>query len=216
MDINPSNCHALFGTAGIIAFLAFALQSPVASISQSPIVEIAEFFTLVRGINTILRSTCFDRIVEGRFGALLDYDWDPPISPLPSHIKTAFDRLRHLKDTMSGNLELRETYSTTIQSLQHTFATYSLIIQDRILVFSWAVHIPDLYLSLVKQRDPLALVILAYYALLLHTIDGMWWSEGRGEWLIEAICQELPLKWHSELQLPKDVIQGMHGMALDV
>ena len=214
VDINPSNCHALFATAGLIAFLAFALHSPVSSTSQSPVVEIAEFFTLVRGINTILKSTCFDQIVAGKFSALLNYDWHPPINPLPDDLGTAFGRLRHLNDAFLDSPDLHKTYSTTIQSLQQAFATYSVIAQERALVFSWAVHVTNLYLSLVRERDPLALVILSYYALLLHSINGIWWSEGRGAWLMEAICQELPAKWHTELQLPKDVIQGKRVLAL--
>lgn len=215
-DINPSNCHALFGTAGLIAFLTFALQSPAASTSHSPVSEIADFFTLIRGINTILKSTCFDRIVGGKFGALLDYDWHPPIKPLPDDLRLAFVRLRHLNDTIFDNDELRETYSTSIQSLQYAFATHSMIATERILVFSWAIHVTDVYISLVRKRDPLALVILGYYGLLLQSIDGIWWSEGRGAWLVEAICQELPLTWHSELLLPIDVIQGKRTLTLEL
>lgn len=117
---------------------------------------------------------------------------------------------------MLDNGGLRETYSDTIQSLQYAFATYSMIAKERVLVFSWAIHVSDVYISLVRKRDPLALVILAYHGLLLHSIDGVWWSEGRGAWLVEAIFQELPMTWHAELQLPIDVIQGKRTLMLEI
>ena len=214
VDINPNNCHALFGTAGIIAILAFALQSPFATVPSSPVDDIADLFTLVRGIKTVLRSTCFDWIVEGKFKALLDYNWHPVVKPLQDDIRAAFDRLAELNMTAVRSPDLRETYTAASQSLQRAFATYSVINEEKTLVFRWAIDVPDLYLSLMKRREPLALVILAHYGLLLHSINGIWWSEGRGARLIEAIFQNLPPIWQTELQWPRDVIQGKHALAL--
>ena len=214
VDTNPVNCHALFATAGIIAFLAFALQSPHANVPSSPVDDIAEVFALVRGISTVLRGTCFDCIVEGKFKALLDHDWRPPVRPLPRNLRAAFDRLAELNVTTVKSPDLSETYDTASERLQKAFATYTVIAEEKTLVFRWAVDVPGLYLSLVKRREPMALVILAYYGLLLHSIDGIWWAEGRGARLIQAIWLILPATWQPELQWLRDVIQGKQTLTL--
>ena len=194
--------------------LAFALQSPLASGPASPIDEIADLFTLVRGIKTVLRSTCFDCIVKGKFKAMLDYNWHPTIKPLQDDVRAAFDHLTELNMMVVRNPDFQETYASASQSLEKAFATYSVISDEKSLVFRWTIDVPDLYLILVKRREPLALIILAYFGLLLHSINGIWWSEGRGARLIEAIYQDLPPTWQSELQWPRDIIQGKRAMIL--
>ena len=213
--MNPTNCHALFATAGVIAILAFALQSPLAVMYSCPLDDIADFFTLIRGIKTVLRGVCFDRITEGKLKVLLDYDWYPRGEPLRGDVKSAFDHLTELKMTAVRHPDLQETYTAVTKSLQRAFETYSVITHERTLALGvWTANLPDLYLSLIRRREPMALVILAHYGVLLYSINGIWWSEGRGARLVEAISESLPMSWQPELQWPMDIIRGKSALVL--
>ncbi len=50
--IDEENCHALFATSGIVAFLAFVPQSPSNDAVATPLGDMYNVFVLVRGIET--------------------------------------------------------------------------------------------------------------------------------------------------------------------
>jgi len=52
IHIDEENCHALFATSGIVAFLAFVPQSPSNDAVATPLGDMYNVFVLVRGIKT--------------------------------------------------------------------------------------------------------------------------------------------------------------------
>lgn len=206
--MNPTNCHALFATSGLLAILAFALQSPLAAIPSCPLDDVCDFFILIRGIKTVLRGAYFDRIRKGKLKALLDHDWHPPVKQLRGDAERAFHRLGNLNITAVGDPDHQETYDAVLHSLRRAFETHSVFQHEESLVLGiWTASLSSLYISLVRSREPMALMILALYGVLLHDIKGIWWSEGRGARLIQAVRHSLPTTWRSELQWPNDIIQ---------
>ena len=80
-NITPTKCHTLFATSGIIAHLAFAFQSMSANALASPVDDILDFFTLIRGTKTVLDSAR-DCIIQGRLKGITEHNWNPKIIPL--------------------------------------------------------------------------------------------------------------------------------------
>lgn len=54
----------------------------------------------------------------------------------------------------------------------------------------------------------MALVILAHWAVLLHSVSAQWWAGERGRLLVEAIFQELDDEWRAAVQWSMDVVQS--------
>lgn len=54
----------------------------------------------------------------------------------------------------------------------------------------------------------MALVILAHWAVLLHSVSAQWWAGERGRLLVEAIFQELDDEWSAAVQWSMDVVQS--------
>jgi hypothetical protein len=54
-------------------------------------------------------------------------------------------------------------------------------------IFKWAVEIDDGFLVALRREDEGALVVLALYGVLLHGLDGFWWTRGWGRALIVAV-----------------------------
>jgi hypothetical protein len=98
-------------------------------------------------------------------------------------------------------------YTTAISGLRRSYAVaadcgprnYEL--SD---AFIWAFRVSDEYLSLLRQRAPEALAILAYFCVLLKRLDGHWWTEGCSVHLVERIYylldeeQRLWIRWPIE------------------
>lgn len=68
----------------------------------------------------------------------------------------------------------------------------------------WAGTVSQEFAELVYERDPRALVILAYYCVLLKRFDHVWYWEGLGIGLLENIRQALTEEWLPWIQWALD------------
>ncbi|RHZ66721.1 uncharacterized protein CDV56_104761 [Aspergillus thermomutatus] len=66
----------------------------------------------------------------------------------------------------------------------------------------WPVLVSQEYIDLLMQRRPEALVILAHYAILLHSCRDSWMFGDGGQFLIESIRDFLGLDWAEWLEWP--------------
>lgn len=220
--ISPANCHALFAFAGVIALSAFA--SPTDSgpnATASPVDKILEFFPLIRGIQTVIRSA-LPWIAEGSMNPMMNRQWDrlkfEPES-MPSNLSPIVGAQLHAlqelnRRSMPKNDEAA-CFANAIDRLVSIFETYKIIAEDRSLVFVWTVSISDEFVLALQCRKPMALVILAHYAILLHSVNERWWARERGAELIRAIHQELPQEWKSAVAWPMQVIESDNLMLGD-
>ncbi|KAK6334782.1 hypothetical protein TWF718_010228 [Orbilia javanica] len=72
------------------------------------------------------------------------------------------------------------------------------------LVQQWPVRIPTEYINALSQRRPEALIILAYYAVMLHGARDYWAFGDSGAFLIQSITGYLGSYWASWLAWPND------------
>lgn len=77
-----------------------------------------------------------------------------------------------------------------------------------IAVQEWPVRIPADYTNLLAQRRPEALVVLAYYAVLLHRAKDYWIVGGAGEFLIRSISDHLGAYWVDWLQWQNRMLEA--------
>lgn len=75
-----------------------------------------------------------------------------------------------------------------------------------IVVYEWPVRLPVGYVELLEQRRPEALIILAYYGVLLHRARNYWAVSDAGEYLIRAITRHLGAYWADWLKWPNSVL----------
>lgn len=76
------------------------------------------------------------------------------------------------------------------------------------LVDAWPVEVDSAYEEMAVQRKPVALVILAYYAVLMSMKPNSWWFSGWPEILLETIDRILGEDWAELLRWPKEIIHG--------
>ncbi|KAF7182599.1 hypothetical protein CNMCM7691_002170 [Aspergillus felis] len=74
---------------------------------------------------------------------------------------------------------------------------------------SWPMRVMPEYLALLKQNRPSALLLLAYYAILLRAVRGQWFLEGRDWKLMDEIAQRLegncsPQIWDLFLEIQQE------------
>ncbi|KAI1427628.1 hypothetical protein F5Y12DRAFT_142833 [Xylaria sp. FL1777] len=76
-------------------------------------------------------------------------------------------------------------------------------------LLQWAVVIPPDFINLVEERRPEALIIIAYYALLIHDTRGYWVSGDAGAFIIRSITSFLGKYWAGWLAWPNEVLDSV-------
>ncbi|KZL82533.1 upc2 protein [Colletotrichum incanum] len=98
------------------------------------------------------------------------------------------------------------------ETLRHSYAIYRSISErsthQSASVMSFGVRVTTGFIDVLKQRRPEALVILAFYAVLLHWCRDFWVFADAGEFLIRSISAHLGDYWSEWLAFPISVLEG--------
>jgi hypothetical protein len=118
------------------------------------------------------------------------------------------DELRALLRSADIGQASMKACETAIDHLQRTFDMERLSGGRDSSFATWPVLVPTEYMDLVMKRSPEALVILAYFAVLLHSHRGEWFIGEGGMYLINSISRHLGSYWDNWMAWPNSVLLG--------
>ncbi len=205
-SITPKNSPAIFACASLIVIFVFNL----AILQQHkelrrPVEEMLSIFMLLRGVPVILKEMR-PWVEESKIAPMFKgRDIDPTIV-LPDSITRVIQQLEERNNLLSQSACDRETYAHAIQILEETFKRIASKDSDNGMVLSWPVGLEPAYITLLGERQPMALVILAYYAVILNEIEDSWWVRGWGRHLILDISQMVDEDWRTLIAWPMEKI----------
>ncbi|KAJ3570340.1 hypothetical protein NPX13_g5758 [Xylaria arbuscula] len=128
---------------------------------------------------------------------------EPPPESICDHLSslltTAVERLRPTS---------LQACKGAVESLRWVFNQRAVLPAPigRDVVFAWPVRISTEYVQLLRERLPEALVIMAYWAVLLHYERDYWVFGQAGQFLIAAISNYLGSAWDKWMALPNEII----------
>lgn len=209
--MDQSNCDAFFALSSLIVVYGF--ESPKAADSLGMFTyngeHSDEWLPLIRGVNSILQ-TVFPWIKNGRLSGLLhDHDRGPTETGIPAILDDQLKQLESFCNNVKGGEEAIIACRTAVGQLQHCFVRMNNKMPyecEVSLAFLWPVMIPEYFLSMLNQKRPEALIILAHYCVIVHHLDDYWWMRGWAMRIIENIHRELDDEWRYWLQWPTSAI----------
>ncbi|CZR68316.1 uncharacterized protein PAC_18215 [Phialocephala subalpina] len=205
-SITPENSPSLFACS--ILLIIVALRLPVSGPHQGPIgtiEEIAGIFVLTRGVRLVL-AEMWDWVRESEIAPLfVGRELDDNII-LPKDVADAVELLEECNQQSADTGSDKEAYALAIQGLKASFMHLRSKERDNGLVLSWPVDVSQDYTKLLSLRRPMALVILAYFAVTLEEVRESWWAEGWGTQLIQEVSQVLSAEWKCLMVWPMDKI----------
>ncbi|PWY76116.1 hypothetical protein BO94DRAFT_568530 [Aspergillus sclerotioniger CBS 115572] len=189
LDI-PHNCHALFALCSILVVLAFGHTRLVRSVStHSALDDLGHSFSQLRGSPEVL-IVLIDRLREGEMDSLVSQEEPGPIMPNTSSL--AILTLRQLNaQHEEDDPGLHAIYAQAIDDLVCCLRYVAWGSNPGIVGLSWILEIPEEFLDLVADRQPLALSILAHYCVVLYHLRKQWWMGNRGILALQEICELL-------------------------
>lgn len=170
----------------------------------------------------IIRGTCYAfqpvaKYITGLPGVILPMEIpmnEPPLekSTYDARLHGLFDLVqssatRNIKGFTDVSYELVENLYRLSCALVVAEAVQS---QNRyslwVALYLWPVRVSHGYLSLLKQRHPIALILLAHYCVLLQPLDAHWYMRGYTKKLMCHIQGQLCQEWRPWLQWPLEAI----------
>ena len=138
-------------------------------------------------------------------------------NPAESYKFRLLEQLFHDQKTRLSDTEL-DALKGTLHILQVTYTmmcnTRSNVVDTNSLVLSWVMRIPELYILIVSRREPVALVVLAHFCLLLNRMENVWWISGLSRRLLQDIHQTLGKEWEPQISWPlQDLV--LHEFKID-
>jgi hypothetical protein len=200
-QVTADNSTALFAFSAMLIVLSLGLaQVHLLDQNQNVVEELIQVFTLLQGVRVVLQSAT-PWVEQGPLAPLLQRGADRQKN-MPTHsllIPIAFDEalscLEKHNERISQSVQNREMYDTAIQALRDCLQKLASNPGDRAAALTWLVFLEGSYVSSLKSNQPLALVILAHYGVVLHGLREHWFVQAFGVRVIEVIHLNLSEEW---------------------
>jgi hypothetical protein len=208
-NISSDNVTALFSFSCLIALYSFGFHQTQAP-SADPLGDIFEVFTLIRGIRIIVRDEV-QWLQQTPFAeSMLPNPLDPNASLAPK-IEAAISTLSQYNSKQITDLASRDVYAAAIDLLRQTFLLAAEKPSAKMTALPFPILVPDEFMEKLRGRDPMALVILANYAVALYWLRGYIWLRGWGKEVVDAVKHTVGtemrfyLEWATEEVERRDV-----------
>jgi hypothetical protein len=193
-SITAGNYNAMIAFSCVIAFYAFGIHR-CSEPDESPITKLHQVLTLVRGSSVILKAD-YEAVHRSRWSAIMS---ELPINgprELPDDVEDMISKLQQGVSTMTLVTEQEHVYRSTIGALRDglKYALTYLFTQKTITLF--VLKCPVGFWNMISTGEPLALAILANYAVIFHWQRKNIWMEGWGKDIVTAVRDAIPPQWH--------------------
>jgi hypothetical protein len=200
-NVTEENCTALFIFSGLNWIYALATPLKPNSLPPYGVTERSvDFVIQLRGILSIILRA-WPWLVSKNIGTVLRFpsQMQYPISEIPPADK----HLAHLDGLISSSLKDTEketdipTYTLVLNALKHMFLMYHNAPNHACIlpiVFAWPATLPERYVELLGKREPPALALFAFWAVLLREAEWTWWIDSWAVHFVERIYDALDLE----------------------
>lgn len=178
--------------------------------TRDPIEEIINCFQLTRGIRVVV-SPFYEHLRQSWLGPTFDYkDNREELRPT---LSTDFPTMGVLTE-LALQLDTEERRTACITAIEELFTYIAVFMTNPEnhaclrLITAWPNMAGKAYMDMLYERHPLALVILAYFAILLHMRRSNWYINGWSEFILRHVDSLLGDEWEPVLKWPRDVILG--------
>jgi hypothetical protein len=201
-EVTAENCDAVCASATITALFASGLhQTPGFGDKATALDGLLEAGELGRGVHVIVNASR-EWIMRGKMSPMLNlipWDFPPPLAP---DIANALQELVTVVNSAANNEPDRVTYLSAIKVLRQTFEATGMNSGHPSLVLSWLVFVDRHFFNMMKKRDAISMLILAYYGVVLQGSSEQWWSDNWGVRILELVTDILKSNAENRHLLP--------------
>ncbi len=219
-DVGPHNSNAIFVNATMIFLHAFVSSGSSFddqdTCKKARIAKIlgTEWIPLARGTAVVLEPV-YEHVRRGPLGGFVEFPGFDVVDHMEDAHKSAYgEQLISIQSLWTNGVQSDiDTYNETVRVLLKCSAWMEDDDQagvgytrDSSGPFVCLFSLPEEYFVLQQQRQAPALIIFAFYGVLLHRLNSYWWAENSGRNIVSAVDTCLGPYWSSWLDWPKQAV----------
>ncbi|KAF5009595.1 hypothetical protein FDECE_4199 [Fusarium decemcellulare] len=226
--IMSSVFHALYTSSIFVAISAFATFPCCDRYNEAfrPVDSLVDIFVLIRGMHLLLRSSD-ESLRQGPLKDLMigcscePLELDGYLEPLTSRLGELLSYLEHQTPMIEEDKRqtLIDTVVAFIGAIGKVFSNRRITPTPELrVVFGWPMRLTSSYHALLRNGDPLALVVLSHYCVLLQSREPKYWFfQGWTSALMEPIMKNVVgTIWEELIQWPLAAIEKDRAAAVKI
>lgn len=191
-NLTPENCDAAFTQSIVTTAISLALPQLTATRENAPSMteNSITVFELLQGVKKIL--TIGKSWINLELFSQGDF-WQDTSATLDGDTESALNQLAALNERtfVTGDEVQYRINKEVISHLMHCFMKFSCS-SDPAPVLAWLGAVDKGFVENLRRRMPLALLVLAYWGILLGELDGQrWWARNSGRALVSELLGTL-------------------------
>jgi hypothetical protein len=216
-NINSSNCEAMLLFSSFLGIHALGEAVKMSKNDISGFLDrFVTYLNLHRGVKSVT-SQAWAALLQSKISPVLreaSGQLSIAAAQTPARAMLVTDHLHRLLDSADMSAENDTACRNAVSQL--TLMYQADFLEDQAsevqrpssgLIWAWPILLSNTYTDLLQRRQPEALVILCYYAVLLHQHGNMWFVGSAGHMLIESVTKALGSYWRHWLDWPNEVIR---------
>lgn len=218
--ISDDNVNAIFSFSIIILILN--IVSTGICLDRSPTENLSSIFELLRGVQTVVK-TSEHYLKTGLLRVLLrpahggtPFELDPVEEASRAEAMASLrERARAVSKYVGP--QKYEIYSTGIDSLENLFEQVIGFPGRLGSIIAWPIVAPHQLISLLKQSDPMVLLIWIHYGVLALKMHEYWWGRNFGLLLIQDLSETLlniDREWEPYMKWARSKVAEVKNQAL--
>lgn len=212
-EIDERNCIAIFSFSTFVPVLFMASRPPKVDSEKAAeaVFEHARFlFGLQRGIATVMQKSAHLCLRDSRICRMMMRASQVTRHSLPQSTTNALTRLRDRCTKIKTEDSSNKAFELAISEMERILQSLSYCALDVDIdcefVFLWPISSGPEYAELLRERDPAALAILAFYGAVVHHIRSLWFIGDWGKQITQAACTFLDSTWDEVTRWAQDEV----------
>lgn len=201
-QVDASNCGAILIFTSLLGLHVLADPSRIVGLDNNQYIDhVLGCLMLMRSVRSLVIEGWHTYIKETELKPLFNIQQPSPPYDIPEPCR----KLSDIAQNSDLSQEAREAYDSAIERLQWIFALSNVPNERHTTIrwlLAWPIQLREGYLDRLNQRRPEAMIILAYYAVLLHFYRECWAVGDSGPFLIRAIYAHLGQHWAKWMAWP--------------
>ncbi|OJI88705.1 hypothetical protein ASPTUDRAFT_61284 [Aspergillus tubingensis CBS 134.48] len=194
-DINSSNARAMFAFASVVVYYTFGLpHAPESSDPWANVDDLLQIFTLARGVQQILKQAT--SVIKNDEWSII-FKVEDLNEDYLRDAQSSLERLHELNNACGAQDDTHDTaaYENALDRLAEMLAEARTGMPSVSTSCRWAIRQFPEFMELLRERKPLALVILAYHCVVFHHLRDAWYMGDRGSRVARALWEVLDDEW---------------------
>lgn len=188
-DVTASNCNAILAFSTVLVVVTvFSPRGPSGPVFLDSMEKTTTWMRSVRGVKPLLLPV-WNELSGGSLACLLNTGvWATTVEP-PEDAGLHLAALLQLWNQPGGLPEVRDACLAAVEALRGSFACMAVSLKDPTTsnlptAMVWPCSVSSIYLTALEQRHPKAMIILAYYTLILQNLEDYWWFSKEPAWIL--------------------------------